>query len=280
MQHTFNVELAKKHGIEVAIFLNNIAYWVNFNKNEGINFYEGRYWTFNKIKNFPEHFPYWSHKQIERIINKCISDNLLVKGCFNKLKYDRTCWYSLTDFAEKLLNITISRNREMEIPKSGTSNPEIGTPIPNINTDNKLNIKDNKAKTKKTSSLDCEKLDLPSWLNEQLWEDFKQHRKELKKPMTMLAQKKMINQLFKLKEKGQDIEFVINNSIANGWQGIFEIKSQKDVKNGNQYSRHKTAAEIVWERSTSGLPEFENFRRNKEISSDSENLCSATEFLF
>lgn len=238
MQHSFNVDMAKIYGIEVAIFLNNIAYWVNFNKNEGNNFYEGRYWTFNKIKSFPEHFPYWGHKQVERILNKCVSEGLLIKGCFNKLKYDRTCWYSLSDLSEEILNINISRNREMEIPKSVHGNPEIGTTIPNNKPYNKTQIKD-KDKTQPKKQVACEPyidpyvlkpiIEIPEWLNKDLWEEFKQHRKTMKKPMSELSQKKTINQLEKMKKNGEDVEAVINQSIANGWQGIFPNKSHGGV---------------------------------------------------
>jgi len=134
MQHSFDVNIAKLYGVEVAIFLKNIAYWVVYNKNEDINYHDGRYWTYNKISSFSNHFPYWSSKQIERLINKCFALNLIIRGNYNKSKYDRTCWYSLTENACKLLNIDISRNREMEISKSGNQSPEIGRPIPNNKT--------------------------------------------------------------------------------------------------------------------------------------------------
>lgn len=226
MQHSFNVELAKIYGVDSAVFLNHIAYWVNFNKNEGINFHEDRYWTYNKIRSFPQHFPYWSHKQIERLINKCVNDGLLLRSSFNKLKYDRTCWYSLSDLASQILNLDISLNRDIQIPESVTPNPEIGTTIPINKPYNKTQIKDKKAQRKKRVDAVSDEIVLPDWLPKELWEEFKQHRKEMKKTMSMLAQKKTIVQLDKMRSSGQDIESVINQSIANGWQGIFELKSK------------------------------------------------------
>jgi hypothetical protein len=50
----------------------------------------------------------------------------LVKGNYNNSAYDRTVWYAFNN-EEKF---SISRNREIEIPKQGNQNPESGTPIP------------------------------------------------------------------------------------------------------------------------------------------------------
>ena len=277
MQHSFNVDVAKNYGVESAIFLNHIAYWVMFNKNEDNNYHDNKYWTYNKIKSFPQHFPYWSHKQIERIINKCVSDGLLIRSSFNKLKYDRTCWYSLTDLSCEILNLNISRFREMEIPESGNGNPEIGTPIPDNKPDNKQQIKiKDKAQPEKQVAV----VSLPEWIDKELWEDFKQFRKEMKKPMTELMQKKMINRLEKMRSEGQNVEDVLNQSIANGWQGIFEVKSTKERNYANQQQTSKSAAQRFWERNTEGLPEYDKTIREREISTDTEGLCAATDFLF
>lgn len=221
MQHSFNTDVAKKYGVEVAIFLNHISYWVNFNKNEDINFHEGRYWTFNKIKSFTQHFPYWSHKQIERIINKCFSAGLLLKSSFNKLKYDRTCWYSLSNLAEDILNLDISRNRDKQIPESYLPDPEIGTTIP----DNKHIYKTQiKIKDKSQPKNQVAVVVVPDFISKDIWEEFLDHRKSIRSPMSEIAQKKAFKVLEKLKEEGQDVEKVVNNSIVNGWKGLFPIK--------------------------------------------------------
>ena len=50
MTHSFNVELAVKYGIEASLIIGQIDYWCRKNKEKNINFYEGRYWTFNSMK--------------------------------------------------------------------------------------------------------------------------------------------------------------------------------------------------------------------------------------
>lgn len=46
-----NMDLASILGIDEAIVLHKIHYWINVNEKKGINYKEGRYWTFNSLKN-------------------------------------------------------------------------------------------------------------------------------------------------------------------------------------------------------------------------------------
>lgn len=50
--HSFNPLLAKEVGIECAILLYNIEFWIEKNKANNKHFYEGRYWTYNSTKAF------------------------------------------------------------------------------------------------------------------------------------------------------------------------------------------------------------------------------------
>jgi hypothetical protein len=43
MQHIFDVDMAKKYGLEVSIFMKNIYFWVKHNQCNDCNFYEERY---------------------------------------------------------------------------------------------------------------------------------------------------------------------------------------------------------------------------------------------
>ena len=64
MTHSFNVELAVKYGIEASLIIGQIDYWCRKNKEKNINFYEGRYWTFNSMKDMSKMFPYMTERQI------------------------------------------------------------------------------------------------------------------------------------------------------------------------------------------------------------------------
>ena len=93
-----------------------------------------------------------------------------------------------------------------------------------------INIKDTKEIKETKSNI----VVLPGWLNTEAWEEFKQHRKDLKKPMTPLAERKAINLLARLKLKGQDVYSIINTSIINGWSGLFEPKGIPLAQNRNE----------------------------------------------
>ena len=86
-------------------------------------------------------------------------------------------------------------------------------------------LKANKQRTTKTTKAVIEdKVELPDWLPQSEWDDFLEHRRQLKAPMSILAQKRGIRVLSDLRDKGQDILKVIEQSIVNGWKGLFPIK--------------------------------------------------------
>ncbi len=139
MQHSFDIAIAEKFGVNVAIFLNNIAFWVKKNEANKKHFYDGRYWTYNSSEALSALFPYWSSDQMDRLIKKCTSLNLILVDNFNETTYDRTRWYGLTDKSLKLFNMTIPRNRGMDPAESRNGSREIAEPIPDNKPDNKPN---------------------------------------------------------------------------------------------------------------------------------------------
>lgn len=99
IDHHFRVDIAEKYGVDIAVFLHDVFYWVHHNWANQKHFYDGRYWTYNTMAAFCEVHPYWSRRQIERIIATCKAEDLLLVGCFNKDSRDRTSWYTLSDKA-------------------------------------------------------------------------------------------------------------------------------------------------------------------------------------
>jgi hypothetical protein len=62
---------------------------------------------------------------------------------------------------------------------------------------------------------------------ESSWEDFKEHRKQIKKPMTELAKNRMLKKLGKY-SVSVAIE-MLDRSIENGWQGVFELDGKEQA---------------------------------------------------
>ena len=104
MEHKFNVELACKYGIEEAIMIDNIYFWIKKNVANGRHYYEARYWTYNTAKAFSVIFPYINTSKIYRILSNLEQKNVIIKGKFNINVYNQTNWYSFTDEALAVLN--------------------------------------------------------------------------------------------------------------------------------------------------------------------------------
>ena len=137
MEHSFNIELAKKYGILEAILLKNIWFWIEKNKANEKNFYDETYWTYNSTRAFNELFPYASESAIKRALKSLQEKGIIKTGNYNKSAYDRTLWYAFTDLGESIMS-----NRQMEVNKSPNGSEQNGLTIPDINTDDKTtNIK-------------------------------------------------------------------------------------------------------------------------------------------
>ena len=135
MDYSFDVDHAKAYGVKEAIMLRNLIFWIRHNRANRKNVHEGHTWTYNTLKAFAELFPFWTVKQIRRILDSLITQGVIVKGNHNARAYDRTCWYALAD--ESLLDPTVRPNGQMEKPKRAEGSAQTGAPIPDSNPDRK-----------------------------------------------------------------------------------------------------------------------------------------------
>lgn len=132
--HNLHVEIATAlKSADLALFLNHISYWVNYNKRLGRNFHDGRYWTYQTLKELHAHFPYWTEKQLRLIKEKLIKTGILIKGNFNQSKYDQTIWYTI-DY-EKVKSICPNGQMDNSKPANGISQND--KPIPDNKPDNR-----------------------------------------------------------------------------------------------------------------------------------------------
>ena len=131
MIYTFDGEIAKKYGVEGAVMLSNLIFWIEKNKANDKHFYEGRYWTYNSTEAFTKLFPFWSRRQIQRILKNLKEQGAIEEGNFNKAGYDRTKWYTVT-ISSNPVNSTIAPNRAMECTKPCNGMHQTVQPIPDI----------------------------------------------------------------------------------------------------------------------------------------------------
>lgn len=148
-------------------------------------------------------------------INKAVSEwsSLPVKG---------------TEKEPYLKKVTLPESGKKSLPESGNAY------YPNqVNTkdkhtkDNKDNI-NNPPKSPRAVSFDASAVQLPDWLSAEIWSSWVAYRRDLKKPIkSQQTVTQAINLLDRCRLNGYSPEEIINQSIANGWQGLFEPKGAK-----------------------------------------------------
>ena len=91
-----NREAAVKLGLNEAIVLQRIHCLLEQRKRDDTNFREGKTWTLNSIDGWQEEsFPFWSRKTIIRTFERLEKRGLILTGCFNPSRLDRTKWYTI-----------------------------------------------------------------------------------------------------------------------------------------------------------------------------------------
>ena len=155
--YSFNVEVAEAYGIEESIMIKSFQYWIGKNATAQKNSHDGFTWTYNSAGALTDRFPFWSERQIRRILKSLIDREVLQSGNYNKKQYDRTAWYSFKDEV-KWLQTTESTmlpngdmseptklpNGNIHLPKRSDASTQKVTPIPITNTvTNQVRDKDN-----------------------------------------------------------------------------------------------------------------------------------------
>ena len=94
-----NTELACLIGLNEAIVLQQLHYWIEKNKATGTNFIDGRVWTYGTLQEYRDRdFRFWSLDTVKRTIGCLLNRGFLLKGNYNRMKMDHTNWYSI-DYA-------------------------------------------------------------------------------------------------------------------------------------------------------------------------------------
>lgn len=126
MNHQFNLQVATQFGVEIAIFLENLAFWTHRNIANKKNYIQNRYWIYNTQLAWTDLFPYWSRQNIRTIISNCEKQGLIIKNnTFNKRRGDTTYWYSLTDKCIELFPlIKCLLEKDVSPPENEESYPQ------------------------------------------------------------------------------------------------------------------------------------------------------------
>lgn len=173
--------------------------------------------TYNSIEALTKIFPFWSRRQIERIVKKCEEKGLVQVANFNKIKMDRTMWYAVTETVK-----CIYANGEMETTKRGNPFTQTVGPIPDSKPDNNNPIVPKKIFEKITAyCADDEKL-LKAFM------DFAEMRKKIRSPIsTERTVELLMNKLDNFSKCNNEIKIqILEESILNGWKSLYAPKGK------------------------------------------------------
>ena len=208
----FSKEDAEQYGVEAAVMLHHVRYWVAKNEANDKNFFEEKYWTFNSTTAFSKLFPFWSARKIGRLLTKLEEEGAIISSRFNKQKYDRTKWYTL---GNAITEIGITHSSD---PVNGMTVFE--QPIPN-----------NKQSTTTINNI-IYPFDTIEFKDRwKLWKQYKkeQHKFSYKSKVSEQAALKRLSELSN-QDEGTAKE-LINYAIAQGWKGFYKPDKTRGTKN-------------------------------------------------
>ena len=137
MTYQFDANIAAIYGVDESIMIYNLSFWISKNEANGKHFHDGRFWTYNSIDAFTKLFPFWTARQIRRILKSLEEKGVIVTGNYNTSAYDRTTWYAFADsFLQKGQN---------HFTESSNGNDNSGNSVINNNTDIKPDVKPNES---------------------------------------------------------------------------------------------------------------------------------------
>ena len=241
MEHQFNVELATKVGVEKAVIIHNMYFWINHNAKNKKNVYDGSVWTYNSSSAFGKLFPYLKDRTISRYLLELEKDGYLKTGNYNDNTFDKTKWYSFTDnFLEELKNIgfdiediLISQNMYTDTHKMANRSTDNGEPIPDSkHTDEKQEDKEERDKSlskkdeRYDANADFSYVDAPYAA---IWQEWLDYKKEIKKQYkTQRGAESQYKVLIKYANNNPILaNAIVKISIEHSWDGIFPLSDKQ-----------------------------------------------------
>lgn len=95
-EETGELKKPDKTGLNKAIFLNQLNYWIELNEQSGINFEDGYYWSYSSYPKMIERdFPYWSVDTLKRAVTSLEKYGIVISANYNSMKMDKKKWYRI-----------------------------------------------------------------------------------------------------------------------------------------------------------------------------------------
>ena len=270
------MSVAMEVGVEAAILLEDIYYWVNHNRERQHNFNEGYYWTVNSYQDFVNRFPCFSVGKIKRLLAQLKTAGFIEARHYRN--YDprnRSLWYRTTQktaehytslaeaanqrngdefdtFQGHKSDLTCASVKSDQCMSQNRPMHRTKTHFPSILT-NSTNIR---AHTKKGASApDISSGHCPTAFmaveDEQLrsaLQAFAAERNLHRKPISNQAATLLLIKLEKLAPQDINAQLeIINHSIINGWADFFPLPQSRNTNKENAADGHVSPTRNLYE---------------------------------
>ena len=103
---SFDSDIAEKFGVNAAILLENLHFWIEHNRANGEGLHDGRTWTYESMEAYASQFSFMTTRQVRTALDKLKAEGVIMTGCFNNSAFNRKTWYTLTDYGESFYMIS------------------------------------------------------------------------------------------------------------------------------------------------------------------------------
>lgn len=257
MHMGFDTAVAAVVGLNGAVMLDNLAYWIKTNEANERNFHDGYYWTYNTTKAYEKLFPFWTARMIRYTLSKLEHDGYILIREYNKDKMNHTKWYTITEAGWRLFprrkkpptspqegadDVTKAadkagvvefaknenRNNETDFPTIYTNSNDTGS-----NPDTRAGAREGEEAPKaprkpspspKGKHVACP-FQNPTPELSAAWQGFEEMRRTIRKPLTQRAADLIGKSVQKFAPGDMEKQAaILDQSVAGSWQSVYPLK--------------------------------------------------------
>jgi hypothetical protein len=157
---TFSKRLAVKIGLNEALFLQQLHYWLQ----RSDNIKDGFAWVYNTCAQWQEQLPFFSDSTIKRTIKSLKEKGLIIVSSYNKAAFDHTKWYRIDyDQLNDILNEIIEDENRIndQVKMNQSVNEDKISPIDEVKMTHSDRVKMNQSDRVKMNQSDWVKMTRP-----------------------------------------------------------------------------------------------------------------------
>jgi len=110
--HLLCPSLARRYGVHAALVVKHIWDEVCANERAGRCSFAGRTWMRSSQMMFTAIMPYMTKNMVRRALERLMKRGVIVRGEFGDSRFDRTSWYTFTQFGRLLMRESEDENCE------------------------------------------------------------------------------------------------------------------------------------------------------------------------